>query len=143
MKQEYLLFLVSIFLSVTTFSQNPAPIPTFRIDGLIISKARYDSLKLERSSILKIRSMAPTQAASVYGQKASQGVGIITTSKMFLVVSASGASKSVVTSEEKEAMLSALEESQIRTMRNIDAATLKVEFKLDHADGAIVLQLKE
>ena len=144
MKPMSLLIVIMLSMSGSLFSQKPDPIiTTFRLDGLIISKARFDSLKLDAAHILKIRSMPPAEAAGAFGQKANKGIGIISTSKMIVVVTALAETQAASSILEKETMLAKVEESQIKSMRNIDAETLKAEFKLDHAEGAIVVVLKE
>ena len=143
MKIRILLFTALIILSTSAFSQKPGPvITTFRLDGLIISKARLDSLKLDAAHILKIRSMPPAEAAGAFGQKANKGIGIISTSKMIVVVTALAETKAASSILEKETMLSKVEESQIKSMRNINAETLLTEFKMKHPQGAIVIYLK-
>ncbi len=118
-------------------------ITTFRVDGLIISKARYDSLKIERDHITKIRSLPPAQAASAYGSRASAGVAEITTSKMFVVKSASGTVQSTADPLEKATMLSSITEARILRMRNVDAQTLQKEFGKACSGGGVVVYLRE
>ena len=118
-------------------------ITTFRVDGLIISKARYDSLKIEREHITRIRSLPPAEAASAYGSRANAGVAVITTSKMFVVKPASGEVRSAIDPQEKETMLSSITESQILRMRNIDARMLRSEIGKENSAGGVIVYLRE
>lgn len=131
-----------VLFSACALAQRGA-ITTFRVDGLIISKARYDSLRIEREHITRIRSLPPAEAASVYGSRASAGVAEITTSKMFVVKAATGAVQSASNPQEKETLLSAITESQILRIRNIDARTLRSEFGKENSAGGVVVYLRE
>lgn len=135
-----ILTLLALGMSTALFAQGT--ITTFRVDGLIISKARYDPLRITRSQILKIRSMPPSQAVSVYGSRGSAGVAEISTSKMAVVKSADGTAKSAIEKPDKEKLLSSILESQILMLRNIDAQALKSEFGLDNKMGALVVYLR-
>ena len=130
---------LAIMLSLSAYPQSGNPImTTFRVDGLIISKSKFDSLKLSRAEIVKIRSLSPAEASKTFGPRAANGVGIITTSKMFILNG-----KTAIDAREKEAMLANVGKNQIKSMRNIDARTLLAEFRLEHPQGAIVLVLRE
>jgi hypothetical protein len=131
-----------VLLSLCAMAQRTT-ITTFRVDGLIISKARYDSLRIEREHITRIRSLPPAEAASVYGGRATAGVAEITTSKMFVVKQATGTVQSASNPQEKETMLSPITESQILRLRNVNAQTLRAEFGKENSAGGVVVYLRE
>lgn len=140
MNLKSILTLCALLASGSAVAQGT--ITTFRVDGLIISKARYDSLKIEREYITRIRALPPAEAASAYGTRASDGVAIVTTSKMFVVKPARGEVQSASGLQEKETLLSPITESQVLRVRNVNADTLRQEFGLTSPQGAVVVYLR-
>lgn len=117
-------------------------ITTFRLDGLIISKSRYDSLRITRAQITKVRSLAPSQGESVYGDRGRAGVAEITTNRLFVVKTSDGRFRSASDMQDKESLLSAILEDQIIRIRNIDSVALQSEFGLSNEQGAIAVYLR-
>lgn len=116
--------------------------PNISLDGLVLSKSRYDSLKVERAAIVKIRAKNPTDATLELGSRGISGLIQIITLKGFVVISNSGVVQYAESVNEKSKLLSGIDEGSIRKLVNFGHSDLLSQFGKENVEGGIIVWLR-
>jgi hypothetical protein len=106
----------------------------YNIDGLFLSQEKYTSLNLTPREIKKSDIFSKQEGAQLYGEKGKEGVIRISLKKIMIV------NKAIVSKEEKQAKLSAIDEKEIEKISNVDGEELLSQFGIRNRYGAIVIE---
>ena len=152
-----IIFIVSILFSFNLRAQNSdlkarkdslsrvghhiidlTPVGLFIIDGLKLSKSKYDSIGIDfiKMKKIKIKGIEPSLCYSQFGEIGKDGAFVITTPFLIIINGKEFSTKY------KKKRLSALEEGKVRNIKFLNPKEYLKEFGKIEKYGALVVSLK-
>jgi hypothetical protein len=123
-------------LTNSTFVTDMPQPGAYCLDGLIVSRTRFDSLRIVGSVVKRRTGYRPDDAVRLFGERGKLGILKVETTLVYVL------DKVVLVTAKEKRRLAKINESQIIAMTKIDSDKLRRDHGIRNKSGGIEIETK-